>query len=86
MVLAGLVFVGGAVGLEALGGWYVDRFGREEPGYGLLVTVEELLEMLGVAAFIYAVLRHLVAEHGWAEVRVSEPGSTRGERAEPLQG
>lgn len=62
-VAAGAVFVSGAIGIEMLGGWYYERHGPDHALYGLLYTGEELLEMLGVALFLYALLGYRMRDH-----------------------
>lgn len=55
-LLAGSVFVSGAVGMELIGGRYIfihGEAGREHLIHALMVTFEELLEMIGVVIFIY---------------------------------
>lgn len=57
-VLAGAVFVSGAVGLEMAGGAYVSARGFDL-AYGVLASVEEVLEMAGIVVMLYALLDHL---------------------------
>lgn len=59
-VLAGLLYVGGAVGFESISAnqWYVD--GGISFSYLAIATVEELLEMVGIVTFIYALLSYMV--------------------------
>jgi hypothetical protein len=57
--LAGAIFVGGAVGAELLGKLASERYGYESYPYVLTVALEEGMEMLGVAVFLRAILRHL---------------------------
>lgn len=56
VLLAGVLYVGGALGLEVIGGFYADALGTANLGYELVTTVEETLEMLGVITFAYALL------------------------------
>lgn len=61
ILLGGFLYVSGAVGVE-LAGSDIVATGEEEggnPTYIALYTVEEALEMLGVALFVYALLRQL---------------------------
>lgn len=58
-LLAGTVFVAGALGMEAVSGRYADLYGVQTLTYEMLATVEELFEMMGVAIFIYALLSYL---------------------------
>ncbi|MCA9873719.1 MAG: hypothetical protein KC441_08690 [Anaerolineales bacterium] len=58
-IIAGLVYVGGAVVVEMVSAnrWYVD--GGVTFPYLTIATVEELMEMLGVVVFIFALLSYL---------------------------
>jgi hypothetical protein len=57
--LAGIVYVSGAFGMEMVGGWYWDAYGGGDTfGYGAITTAEELLELIGLALLIYALLFH----------------------------
>lgn len=53
-VLAGAIFILGSVGMEILGGRQEEINGKSNVLYVFLYTIEELLEMLGVVIFIYA--------------------------------
>src|SRR5690606_29623633 len=53
-ILAGFVFISGAVGMEILGGMHEEIHWRENATYVFLYTVEEILEMVGIVLFIYA--------------------------------
>jgi hypothetical protein len=63
MLVAGLVYVGGALGMELADGWYFDHYG-EDTTYALLVGVEETLEMTGVILFIRCLLGRLADRAG----------------------
>lgn len=56
-VLAGGLFVGGAIGMELVGGYLVSS---DEQGflYVCAYTIEEGLEMVGALTFLYALLRY----------------------------
>lgn len=58
-LIAGTIYVGGALGLEMVGGYYVESDRVENIMYVILVTIEELLEMLGVIVFIHALLSYI---------------------------
>jgi hypothetical protein len=58
-LLAGAVFVGGAIGIEAVSGLHASVHGEESLSYHLIITVEELLEMSGVVLFIYALMDYM---------------------------
>lgn len=58
-LLAAVLYVGGAVGMEMVSGAYYSWTGREDLVYELLTNIEECLEMLGAVGFIHAFLRQL---------------------------
>lgn len=60
-LFAATLYVGSALGVEALGGWWAWSYGEGGFGYMVLTVVEESGELLGLAVFIDALLRHLAA-------------------------
>lgn len=79
-VVAGTLFVGGAIGVEILGGWYGGLHGMANLTYSLFATVEESMEIVGVIVFIHALLEYLAGHFqevrlrlGDAEVESSQP-------------
>lgn len=72
-VIAGAIFVGGAVVVEALSGAYLTSRGDESFGYKMITSVEEFLEMLGVVIFIHAILKHLSAVRHPISLHLGEP-------------
>lgn len=59
MVLSGVVFLGGAVGLELVGGALAANGGRGSYSYAMLNAAENGCELLGIAMFIATLLRYL---------------------------
>ncbi|WP_303449626.1 hypothetical protein [Colwellia sp. 1_MG-2023] len=59
-ILSGSTFVLGAIGFEMLGGWQAEQNGNRGLLYAIFYTFEELLEMLGVALFIYTLLEYIL--------------------------
>ncbi len=59
---AGIIFIGGAIGLEAISGNHASLHGEQNLTYHLIVTVEELFEMAGVVIFIYALLDYIARQ------------------------
>ena len=57
-ILSGFLFVGGALGMELISGWYVFTFGGDMI-YWMMTTLEEMLEMIGIAVFIYSLLTYI---------------------------
>lgn len=55
-ILAGLVYVSGALGMEMLAGNYEYAYGVNALALGLMTVVEETLEMLGTILFLRALL------------------------------
>lgn len=58
-VLAGALYVGGALGLELPLGYWAERAGRDNLVYSLLDWLEETLELLGATLFLLSLLRYL---------------------------
>lgn len=69
-IAAGIVFVAGALVIEAIGGWRAETMGMNNMTHSLIATVEEVLELAGVAMFLVALLRHL------EQVSPGAPGGT----------
>ena len=59
LILAGVFYVGGALGMELIGGMLAESQGFDAPSYILAMTVEETLEMIGIATLIYTLLRYI---------------------------
>lgn len=58
-VLAGALYVGGAVLFELPLGWWTERHGDDDLGYALIDWCEETLEFVGLTLFASALLDHL---------------------------
>lgn len=58
-LMAGTIYVAGALGMEIINGYYVSLYGQQNIGYAILTTLEECFEMLGIAVFIYALLSYM---------------------------
>jgi hypothetical protein len=71
-VLAAIIYVGGAIGFEMLGGRYAELHGNENPTYVLLATVEETLEMAGVIVFIHALLQYVAQHYSHVHIRCGD--------------
>lgn len=57
-LLAGTLFVGGAVGMEMVGGKVHEMAGYGTPAYAFVSHVEEVMEMSGVIVFVHALLAY----------------------------
>lgn len=58
-LIAAAMYLGGAVGLEMVEGWYSEINGRETLFYMALTTLEESLEMAGTVVFIWTLLGYI---------------------------
>ncbi len=58
-IVAGAVYVGGALGVEVIEGVIASDIGEENWTYVSALTVQEVMEMVGVILFIGALLDHL---------------------------
>jgi hypothetical protein len=57
-LLAGALYVGGALVMELPLGWWAERFGEDGLGYALIDFVEEALELAGATWFLCSLLDH----------------------------
>ena len=57
-LMAATLYIGGAIGLELIGGRYAELHGTQNWTYSMIVTVEESLEMAGLIVFIWALLKY----------------------------
>lgn len=71
---SGAIFVTGALGLESVGGFYWEAQGNQALQYIAATTTEELLEMLGIVLFMYALVDHIRRQVGPITVRVASAG------------
>jgi hypothetical protein len=61
-ILAGIVYVSGALGMELIGGYIADSSGYNNMVYGMASSMEELLEMLGIVIFINGLLSYIQSQ------------------------
>jgi hypothetical protein len=59
LVIAGAIYVGGALGVELIGGSVAETYGFDSARYVLIMTIEETLEMIGIATLIFVLMVHL---------------------------
>ena len=64
MVIAGIVYVGAALGLEIFTGWWVGEQTRDNWTHSALVVVEETGEMIGAITFLDVFLAYTERELG----------------------
>lgn len=56
LILAVVIYLGGALGMETLGGTYSGLHGIKNLAYNVYVTIEEFMEMSGLILILYALL------------------------------
>jgi hypothetical protein len=59
-ILAGGLYVGGALGIELVGGYFAEKYGEHHPVYILAAVIEETFEITGLLIF-FATLFSLMA-------------------------
>lgn len=69
MLLGGALYVAGALGMEMVGGMYQSSRAASGASYRIVMLVEEVVEMLGLVTFLYALLDHVARE--LPEIRLS---------------
>ena len=68
-VAAAALYVGGALGMEFIEGHYVGLYGNRNVIVVVIKTAKELLEMLGIVVFLYALMSYLRLHVGEVRVR-----------------
>lgn len=59
-LLAAIIYIGGALGMELIGSWWVDQYGSEDHLiYETITSIEEIGELAGASIFFYALLDYL---------------------------
>ncbi|MEG4495689.1 hypothetical protein QUB05_00555 [Microcoleus sp. F10-C6] len=69
-VAATALYIGGAIGVEMLGGYIVYTIGPGNLSYVMLTTIEELLEMLGIVVFIHALMSYIKTYLGGVSLNI----------------
>lgn len=70
-IVAGLLFLTGAVGLEMMSAHEADVNGTTTITYSILYTIEELCEMIAIVIFLRALLEYYATEFETLKVRFS---------------
>lgn len=73
LLFSGCVYLGGALGMELVGGKYFEAYGQDTLMYSVLTTIEEGLEMSGFATLIYTLLGHIAQACAMVEFRINAP-------------
>jgi hypothetical protein len=69
-LVGGFLYVFGAMGMDMVAGFILDNDLVQGRLYGLLITIEEFLENVGIVTFIYALLSYLTSHLGIQEISV----------------
>lgn len=70
-IIAGTLFVSGAVGVEIISANEADMNGTETIYYSVLYTIEELCEMIGIVIFCYALMNYLEAQGSTVQFHIN---------------
>ncbi|MEL6983467.1 MAG: hypothetical protein AAFO29_13660 [Actinomycetota bacterium] len=73
-VASGVIFIGGALGIEVVEGYIASGRGEDNWPYVIALTVQEVMEMVGVIVFIYALLEHLRNLTAGIDLHWPQPG------------
>lgn len=69
------VYLGGVLGMEMIGASYVSLQGRDLT-YGIIATIEEVLEMSGILIFLNGLLLHLEREKAHIDLKFNLENKT----------
>ncbi len=69
LIIAGAFYVGGALGLELLGGYLAESRGFDAASYIAVMTCEETCELVGIATLNFVLLRYLTRLSPQIQVR-----------------
>jgi hypothetical protein len=62
-LLAAIIYLGGAIGVEMIGGQYFVLHSNQDLTYNIISNIEEGLEMAGLVVFIWALLKYCAGNH-----------------------
>lgn len=77
-LVAGALFVGGAIGMELIAGVIVEAHGADSVGHMVEQAIEETMEMSGTIVFLYALMDRLGRRAGTIRIAIEpdgEPGT-----------
>jgi len=77
-ILAGVIFVTGAIGFEAIGGKISSEIGQNNLIYSLNTHVEEILEMVGILLFIRTLLSYLESKYSPLTLQIIKKDNQNG--------
>ena len=71
-LLAAAIYVGGAIGIELLGGYYISQTITHDLTYNLITSLEEILELGGVIIFIHALFEFIISNKLNFQININE--------------
>ena len=80
-ILAGALYVGGALGVELPLAYWTEQHGDDNFVYALIDLVEESMEIAGAALFLYSLCQQLMGSGGSLRIQLLEKGPARSWRA-----
>ncbi len=72
-LLAGLIYLVAAIGIEMIEGNYADVHGDKNLGFAMLTNIEESMEMVGVIIFLDALLAYIGRTYEVVHFRIQAP-------------
>jgi hypothetical protein len=85
-VISAAVYLGGALGVEIIEGWWREGHGHRNLIYQALVGLEEGMEMIGVILFIHALLDYIASHYKEVRFGFNGAAATVPEAIEPVPG
>lgn len=73
-IVAAIIYLGGAIGLEAVQVLWAERFGMHSLTYNMIGTIEEGCEMTGITLFIWALLEYCADNYRQVQVDFTTTG------------
>ena len=67
--IAAILYIGGAIGVEMIGGRHADLYGVSNFSYSMITTLEESFEMAGILLFIFGLLCYV--ESAFREIYIA---------------
>ncbi|WP_136548997.1 hypothetical protein [Hydrocarboniclastica marina] len=69
-MLAGALYLSGAIGMELVGMYYFKAVGGDDAIFGVLVTIEESLEIFAVTVFVWSLLKYCQQRYKAVSIRL----------------
>ncbi len=69
-ILAAILYIGGALGMEMVGSYWTDLEGQQNLVYALMATLEEVMEMMGIIILIYGLLNYIKEWHNHLKINI----------------